>query len=126
MNAIEGYASATSVFPGEAISFHVSTAREEYYFRIDIYRKGKENRLVHTAYGYTLPYNTPANASEVGCDWPSAYTLAIPDNWSSGVYEARLTSVVKAVGPITEILFVVKAIAPGSSSTILFQRLGRS
>ncbi len=117
MNAIEAYASATSVFPGENISFHVRTAPPHFYFQIDIYRKGKEENLVHRGSGTAAAYPTPANASEIGCGWPSAYTLTIPDDWRSGVYIARLTS----LGATTDILFVVKAAAPGTNSKILFQ-----
>jgi len=118
MNAIEAYASATSVCPGEAISFHVRIEPPHFFFRIDIFRKGKEERLVDSAFRTALPFSTPANAYAIGCGWPPAYTLIIPDDWSSGVYLARLTSV---LGATTDVLFVVKAAAPGTNSKILFQ-----
>lgn len=123
-SALQGYASATSVSPGETITLHVHAERPHRNFKIDIYRKGKEESLVHTGSGSALPHNTPANAYEIGCGWPSAYELKIPAGWSSGVYIARLTSIPKGslFEPVTtDILFVVKAAALGTNSKILFQ-----
>ena len=45
--------------------------------------------------------------------------MTIPSDWPSGVYIARLTSIIGPL-PTTEILFVVKA-ADGTNSKILFQ-----
>lgn len=131
MSELEGYASATSVSPGETITFHLrllfSTARGRFKSQIGIYQKGKEEKLVHTGSGTALSSATPANAYEIGCGWPPAYTLIIPDDWSSGVYIARV-SAVSGLLPLTlteevttDILFVVKAAAPGTNSKILFQ-----
>jgi len=120
---LDGYASATSVFPGEILSFHVRALVPHNFFHIDIYRKGKDEVLVDSRSATALPYETPPNAYEIGCGWPSACDIVIPDNWSSGVYIARLTSFAGNVplGATTEILFVVKAAAPGTSAQILFQ-----
>ncbi len=84
MQAIEGYASVSSVYPGETISFQVRTQAPNSHFEIEIYRKGKEDTLVHSGSGTASDYNTPDNASEAGCGWPPGYSLIIPDNWSTG------------------------------------------
>lgn len=70
-SGLEGYASATSVSPGETIAFHVSTQGGPPDFKIDIYRKGKEERLVHTGPGSAGPHTTPANAYEMGSISPA-------------------------------------------------------
>jgi hypothetical protein len=53
-----------------------------------------------------------------------AYTLTIPQSWSSGIYVARITGVVPlfdiSLGAQTEVDFVVKAL-PESQSNILFE-----
>ncbi len=123
MNAIEAYASTTSVVPGETVTFHVRTEPPHYFFRVDIYRKGKEEVLVDSAWGQAGNYATPANAHEIGCGWPVGFSLTIPGAWSSGVYLARLTTF---LGPLpgaatTDVLFVVRAAAPGTNSKICFQ-----
>ncbi len=121
MQAIEAYASAGSIFPGETISFHVRIEPPHFNFKINIYRKGRDEALVHSGSGMALAYDTPDNASEIGCGWPPAYPFVIPDNWSSGVYIARLTSVIEPSPPEVNILFVVKASAPGANTKILLQ-----
>lgn len=123
MNAIEAYASATSVFPGETINFHLRSEPPHFFLRIRIYRIGSAETLMHTAHATAMPYPTPANAYEVGCGWPVGYPLTIPDDWPSGVYIARVASSLGPVplGATTEVLFVVKAAAPGTNSKILFQ-----
>jgi hypothetical protein len=133
MNAVEAYASATSVAPGERIDFHVrieGADQERPIFLVErplllvpvrIYRAGGGETLVHP--GGTAIYDrgakapTPGNAYEKGCGWPVVYSLTIPDDWSSGAYIARFFY----FGAMAEVLFVVKAASPGMNSKILFE-----
>jgi hypothetical protein len=112
---IDGYASSTSVFPGEELTFHIRN--ETWLSRIDIYRKGIQDTLVHSDLilevdGSIAPL--PKTAYRDGCNWPSAYKLTIPDDWKSGVYVARLST----YNASNDVLFVVKSRVP--KSAVLF------
>src|ERR1051326_2073105 len=85
MPFIEGYADKTSVAPGEALGFHVSTDAPA--FRILITREGLEGGTVHQVDdvpGGEHPVAPTAYAE--GCGWPESCRLEIPSSWRSGVY----------------------------------------
>jgi N,N-dimethylformamidase beta subunit-like protein len=97
--AIEGYASETSVYPGEKIDLMVSAdpARQ---FTVDIYRTGyyggKGGRhLLRLGPIPAEPQTTPLMGMERvrECAWKPALSLPIPKEWRSGVYLAKLTLV---------------------------------
>lgn len=97
---IEGYASLTSVEPGETLEFAVSTD-SEWRYRIDIYRLGwyggDGGRLVTTLQasddgtrGQRQPIPDPdPDTGRIACDWEPTDTLEVPDDWLSGLYVAR-------------------------------------
>ena len=109
---IEGYASLTSVDLGGQISFFVSTS--DTTFHIDIFRTGWYQgigaRLLQTI--RSLPgvlQPTPSPDSMTGlieCHWTSAYTLTVPQTWTTGIYLARLTGNVS--GKQSYMIFVVR------------------
>lgn len=108
---IEGYASSTSVAPGGAIDLFVNTAAVAY--TIEIYRlgwyAGKGGRLMVPAIerpGRVQVDPTPDTDGLVECDWADPYALTIPNDWTSGVYVARLTT--KGTGKQSYIPFVVR------------------
>ena len=119
---IEGYASDTSVYPGDAIDMMVSTdpARK---FTIDFYRTGyyggKGGRHMQRVPAID---GTPQEAPLMGmervreCRWKPSYTLRVPANWRSGVYLAKLTVVGQPAQAY--IVFVVKERRPAD---LLFQ-----
>jgi hypothetical protein len=119
MNAVEGYASSTSVAQGEIIGLHARSEAQHDDIRVRIFRVGRSEMLLHEGIAAASPCPTPHNAYEVGCGWPVAYSLAIPRDWSSGVYSAKLS--VPISGAATEIPFVVRPAVPGRKSKILFQ-----
>ena len=123
MNTIEGYASATSISPGETINFYLRSEPPHFFLNIRIYRLGNEGTVLWTVNTTAMPYPTPADAYERGCGWPAAYSLTIPGDWQSGVYIAHIESFLGPLplGASTDILFVVRASAPGTNSKILFQ-----
>jgi N,N-dimethylformamidase beta subunit-like, C-terminal len=96
---IKGYASATSVNKGGQIDFHV-TVNPAQKFTIDVYRMGWYNgqggRLLQNIGpldGITQPKPTPdPTTGLIDCNWPSSYTLTVPDTWTSGIYLAVLTN----------------------------------
>ncbi len=95
---IEGYASRTSVRPGEPISLHVSTNPAS-PFAVDIYRMGYYQGLGgrHVARlgpfaGRVQPDPAVGDMRLRECTWEPCTTLTIPADWTSGVYLAKLTA----------------------------------
>jgi N,N-dimethylformamidase beta subunit-like, C-terminal len=109
---IQAYASATSVLPGQQLTFYVSTQVEGISYSINIYRigwyKGQGGRLmisqanqVGHAQGYW--YQQESDYHLVGChscrvdkqtglveaNWQPSYTLTVPPDWTTGVYLAK-------------------------------------
>jgi hypothetical protein len=109
---IEGYASATSVRPGESIDFHVS-AHPAQKFHVVVYKlgwfDGAGSRRMHTGpwlTGRSHPVPAPDPASGViDCAWPAAWTLEIPPHWTSGLYLAAFKS---TSGKRTNTPFVIR------------------
>ncbi|RZU72618.1 hypothetical protein EV384_0989 [Micromonospora kangleipakensis] len=96
---IQGYASATSVAPGESIDFHVAVNPAGRY-RISIHRLGWYDgagaRTVLTSPEFDgvpqpVPPADPATGA-IACRWPVSWTLRVPDDWASGLYQAVFTS----------------------------------
>ena len=95
---IEGYCSRQSVSAGESIDILVSTDPPQ-PFRIEIFRMGyyggRGARLMRTIgplEGVTHPTPTPGEKDLHECRWETSHTLTIPDDWVSGVYVGRLTT----------------------------------
>ncbi len=109
---IEGYASRTSVRPGEMLTFYVSTNPPS-TFRLDLYRMG-----YYQGHGARLmmkigplpgrvqsdPPIGPKRVRE--CAWEPAVSLIIPADWTSGVYLGKLTA--EREGLQSYIIFVVR------------------
>jgi hypothetical protein len=124
---IEGYCSRQSVKAGESISLHISTAPAR-PFRVEIFRMGyyggKGARLMTTLGpfdGKTQDVPTPGPKDLHECHWEPSTTLTIPDDWPSGVYLGRLSTVVdEAKEPYWQsyVVFIVRDDRPAD---ILFQ-----
>src|SRR5689334_19530505 len=93
---IEGYASATSVAPGDTLNFHVRSAAANSHFTMEIMRRGLNDTSLKTCQGDAFVPGPQDDASLAvnGCDWPAASgcETVIPNDWRSGYYVARLTS----------------------------------
>lgn len=96
--AIEGYCSRQSVAAGETIDIMVSTtpasAFKVEFFRMGYYQ-GRGARLVKTIErleGIPQPIPEPGEKDLHECRWKSSYQLTIPEDWMSGVYLGRLTT----------------------------------
>jgi hypothetical protein len=94
---IEGYASDTSVYPGESLDLMVS-ADPARRFTIDFYRTGYYGgtggrHLLHVGPLEATPQEVPLMGMERvrECRWKPTYTLRVPADWRSGVYLARLS-----------------------------------
>jgi len=118
---LEGYASTTSLLPGESISFCVSNFNGNGSFQscsVSIVRRGAQDQAyISTSISVTNEV-TPAQAYTNGCNWPSRYSLTIPSNWPSGLYVAAFW--IDSASYI-EVPFVVRASQPGKSSNVLVQ-----
>lgn len=94
---VEGYASRTSLRPGQSVDFHIST-RPAASVSIEVFRlgwyQGLGGRQV-AALG-TFPCR-PQPDPVIGekrlrdCRWEPTASLRIPEDWVSGVYLAKLT-----------------------------------
>lgn len=111
--AIEGYATKTSVAPGETIGFAISTTAPS--FQADIYRLGWYGgtgaRLLKTVAHlpgsfYTLP-SMDSSTGLVEAHWPVAFSLTIPASWTTGMYLVKLTS---SVGKQSYVPFTLRSL----------------
>ncbi len=112
-SAIEGFASRTSVMPGESIDFKVSM-NPAGKFSIDIYRMGyyggtggchmtKIDSL--DARPQFMPTMTIERLRE--CNWEVSATFHVPKDWPGGVYLGKLTRS-EQFGYQSYLIFVVK------------------
>jgi hypothetical protein len=109
---IQAYASATSVLPGQKLTFYVSTQVEGTNYSIDIYRLGwyggSGGRLMASVpyqAGHAQGFYDSVNHILVNCNscyvdqktglveanWQPSYVLTIPSDWTSGIYLAKFT-----------------------------------
>jgi hypothetical protein len=111
--AIEGYATKTSLLPGESLDFKVSMRNPGKFF-IDIYRMGYYGGLggrhmtrlgSFTGRRQEDPLMTIERLRE--CKWESATTFTVPKDWPSGVYLGKL-SIDEPFGKQSYVIFVVK------------------
>jgi len=95
---IEGYCSKQSVKAGESIDIMVST-NKNIKFEIEIFRTGYYGgcgaRLMEKLgpfEGYSQPTPEPGLKNIHECNWEPSTSIIIPDDWLSGVYLGRLTT----------------------------------
>ena len=125
---IEGYCSKQSVKAGETIELMISTDPPR-RFQIEIFRMGyyggrgarlmTDPRPVRGPRPDRTPKPGPKNLHE--CRWEPTTRLTIPDDWPSGVYLGRLTTLVDPnVEPYWQsyVVFIVRDERPAD---ILFQ-----
>ncbi len=95
---IEGYCSRQSVQAGETIDVCVSTSPAR-AFKFELFRLGyyggRGARLVKTIdriEGKSQPTPQPGEKNLHECQWESSLSLQIPEDWLSGVYLGRMTT----------------------------------
>lgn len=115
-----GYANRESCVPGEPISFHLSSSCPT--VKIVIERVGaKRVKVFESADVACQAHPIPDRASSDGCQWPVAYQLKIPADWSSGYYEASLLATHEGKAVRGSLFFVVRSANPGQDASILLQ-----
>ena len=123
--AIEGYCSKQSVMAGESLDIMVS-ANPPVPFKMEFFRMGyyggRGARLVHEVgplQGQTQVTPEPGVKNLHECRWEKSLTLDIPQDWVSGVYLGRLTTLPeKGAYWQSYVVFVVRDDRPAD---ILFQ-----
>lgn len=116
LRPIEGYCWPLSAAPGEAISFKTSGGDQS---TVTFNRHSSTSPAVDSvamqSVGVMSPTQpVPLDAFRVGCGWTETISLAIPANWTSGIYSAEC---VDAAGGTSAITFVVKP-APQARSKV--------
>ena len=108
---ISGYASATSISAGETLRFYVSAPDPT--FTIEIFRMGWYGGLggrrmtdAVTRPGVMQLMPSPDADGLIRCDWSESYSIAIPDDWVSGFYLAKITA--NPSGKQNHVIFVVR------------------
>jgi len=123
---IEGYCSKQSVKAGEELDIFVSTKAKR--FTIGVFRTGyyggRGARLM-TVIGpldgnvQPMPETGERNLRE--CRWTVSHTLTIPDDWLSGVYLGRLTTIPEGLDQDYWESYVVFIVKDDRAVDLLFQ-----
>ena len=126
-SAIEGYCSKQCVKAGESIEIMVSTQPPR-PFRIEIFRMGyyggRGARVMTTLGpfdGRAQAVPTPGEKDLHECRWTPSVRLTIPDDWLSGVYLGRLTTVANGNDEPYWQSYVVFIVRDDRPADILFQ-----
>ena len=124
--AIEGYCSRQSVKAGEKLDIFVSTPAKR--FTLEIFRTGyyggRGARLMATVgplegKKQAMPGIGHKNLRE--CQWAPSHSLTIPDDWVSGVYLGRLTTLPENMSQDYWQSYVVFIVTDDRPVDILFQ-----
>ncbi len=109
---IEGYTSHASIAAGETLQVMVSTNPAS-QFTIDFFRLGyyggAGGRWVHSSgplAGQVQPLPEEGPRRLLNCQWQPSYELAIPEDWTSGIYVGKLTETTS--GLQSYVIFIVR------------------
>jgi hypothetical protein len=94
---VKGFASTTSVMPGQAIAFHISVARPQ-AVTVEVYRVGDYDGETAALLGTSSPVpavTQPAAVTDpatglITCPWAATCQLRVPSGWRPGAYLALL------------------------------------
>lgn len=126
---IEGYCSHQSVEAGDTLSVFVSTdpARR---FVLDVYRMGyyggagaRQVARFGPLHGTVQPVPpmgpSPARLRE--CQWDASVEFSVPDDWVSGVYLGKLTTIPESESEPYWQSYVIFIVRDGREADVLFQ-----
>jgi predicted nucleic acid-binding Zn finger protein len=110
---IAGYASATSINKGELLPIKVSMQTPGQY-QIDIYRLGYYGGAGGRSIASSGVLNGVTQAAPtidpttrlVECNWATSYNLLVGNDWTSGLYTAKLTDI--TTGRQSQVEFTVR------------------
>ncbi|HCT75970.1 MAG TPA: hypothetical protein DGT23_05125 [Micromonosporaceae bacterium] len=117
--ALQGYAAALSVRPGEKLQLAVSTGHREYTVTmLRLAAENGSNEVVASAAGVAGKLQTLANGyRSAGCGWLADTTVQIGARWPSGLYAAKLEA---EGGRRFDIPFVVPPKKPAAKVAFLW------
>ena len=113
---VEGYASHTSLSPGETLRLMISTLQPNRVlveiFRLGFYGGEGGRQLAEFGPLPTTPQPTPAPGELrlMDCGWETSLEVPIGQDWPSGVYVAKLTEQLESLQ--SYIIFIVKDARP--------------
>ncbi|QTR48102.1 hypothetical protein J9253_09390 [Thiothrix litoralis] len=108
-----GYIEAGSVQTGGQLKVHVASTTPS--FNVYVRRAGNDNpNLQSSSFDGAVNYNTPTNSYD-DLNWGSAYSIGIPADWKSGIYEVSFNN---GKGSYSEFV-AIKSAQPGNDSKIL-------
>jgi hypothetical protein len=124
---IEGYCSHQSIASGEQLEFFVSTDPPR-PFTLDVYRMGyyggAGGRLMKNLGpfpGITQPTPVRGGKRLRRCEWEGSLSITIPDDWLSGVYLGKLTTVPEAEDEPYWQSYVIFIVRDDREADVLFQ-----
>lgn len=106
-----GYVEAADIYTGGQLKLHVSSATPD--FQVNIRRVGSGAISLTQSFSGGVSYPVPTDGSSL--NWGSGFTISIPSDWNSGLYELVLSN---SQGYSTEYLTIRQAQA-GSNAKIL-------
>lgn len=115
---LQGYASKTSVFPGEKLDLFIHSVEP---YKIEIFRMGyyEGAGAKHLSTIEKLPINKQTSISDqetMEANWKATLQIKVDQQWQSGVYLAKLTNISKKSSFIH---FVVKDRKPKANIGVL-------
>jgi hypothetical protein len=129
---IEAYASRTSVKSGDTLDVHVSTYPANKY-SVSLYRMGYYGgtgaRLMQTMgpfQGTIEPTPKDGSRNLIECNWKVGFSLKIPNDWLSGVYLGKLSTIPSPTGQyldleMTSEAYVIFIVRDERKADLLFQ-----
>ena len=124
---IEGYCSRQSVRAGESIDIKVS-ANPARAFNLEIFRTGyyggagaRLMKSIGPIEATTQPTPTPGEKDLHECRWTTTHSLTIPNDWLSGVYLGRMTTIPKALSEAYWQSYVIFVVTDDRACDVLFQ-----
>jgi hypothetical protein len=108
-----GYIEAGSVQIGGQMKLHVASTTSG--FDVHMRRAGNQNPSLQSIRLSGAGNHNPAANSYNGLNWGSAFSVGIPANWTSGIYEISLNN---GRGDYSEFV-AIKSAQPGSHSKVL-------
>src|SRR5690606_10127385 len=121
------YYSRQSLKAGETIDIMVSVGTKD-QFKLEIFRTGyyggRGARLMKTydvLEGIEQPTPEPGHKDIHECNWTPSVSLVIPDDWLSGVYLGRLTTLPKSTQEPYWQSYIIFIVTDDRPADVLFQ-----
>lgn len=115
-----GYADRVSCVAGDELGFHLSSSCGTVDLMIE--RLGKDRTKVFEQLDIACAVEPiPDRASSDGCQWPTAFSMAVPADWKSGYYEVTLSADEAGQAVRSSLFFILRSAEPGTRAKILLQ-----